>query len=188
MNLKIRLGLQVVLSSVLLFAASVDFAGLGKLKAASQKFGKPIISTPTVFQPVVKKARQKGAVRQSQGTHGGFENQNGFEDQNKTQRQTGKEFGLRQANGVLNEIAVPLAKLLKFKRRGKHLVFELPSSYSEADEAFRKIRSQARGGGGGHSSGEFWTQYVSNQNFGGRIQKSEQNIGGVRKTGLTATS
>ena len=90
-------------------------------------------------------------------------------------------FDPLQANGVLNQIAGPLAKILKLNRKGGRLVFDLPSSYSVADQAFREIRTKARGGGGGHGSGNFWTQYVSGQNFGGRIRKGEQNFGQKKK-------
>lgn len=86
-------------------------------------------------------------------------------------------FDATQSNGILNDIKEPLSKILKFKRKSGRLAFDIPTSYSEADGAFREIRTKARGGGGGHGSGNFWTQYVSGQSFGGRIQKSDQNFG-----------
>ena len=92
-----------------------------------------------------------------------------------------KPFDPRQDSGILHEIAEPLAKILKFKRKSQKLSLDVPTSYSEANSAFSAIRSKGRGGGGGHGSGSFWTQYVSSQSFGGRIQRSEQNFGGNQK-------
>lgn len=90
-------------------------------------------------------------------------------------------FDPLKADGILTDVAEPLTKILKFKRKAGKLNFDLPTSYSDANTAFQQIRSKVRGGGGGHGSGNFWTQYVSGQDFGGRIQKSEQNFGGGRK-------
>lgn len=86
-------------------------------------------------------------------------------------------FDPLKQKGMLNSIAEPLSKLLKFKRKGEVLTLNLPASYSEGSGAFQQIRTKARGGGGGHGSGSFWTQYISSQTLGGRIQKSEQNFG-----------
>lgn len=86
-------------------------------------------------------------------------------------------FDPLKTKGAIDDISKELAKVLKLKRKGSRLLFDLPTSYSDADAAFREIRSKSFGGGGGHGSGAFWTQYFTGQNMGGRIQKSEQNFG-----------
>ncbi len=87
------------------------------------------------------------------------------------------EFDPLETKGAIDDISKELAKVLRLKRKGSRLFFDLPTSYADADAAFREIRKKSFGGGGGHGSGNFWTQYFTGQNMGGRIQKSEQNFG-----------
>ena len=121
-------------------------------------------------------ARAKAAKRAKAATEDdeSHDHSHDHSDSKKQAKNTSYEFDPLKPTGVLDEIQKPLSNILKIERKGELLSLEFPPSYSEANEDFQKIRSKMRGGGGGHGSGDYWTQYFSGYNAGGQMQKGTQ--------------
>ena len=175
-NLLIRISLACVYAFVFFSFGIASSSVIGQEKKQETK-KQAVVKKKAVTKAAPKKAVdahdhahdhaveiEKGKGAKAQAAKGNADSKDG-------------EFDPLKTKGAIDDVSKDLAKILRLKRKGARLFFDLPTSYADADAAFREIRKKSFGGGGGHGSGDFWTQYFTGQNMGGRIQKSEQNFG-----------